>query len=386
MRVLERSLLGVIGVAAITGAGVEFFRWFQPPVTNEDRALLVTFAGALLPMMAAAGAALAWKRPHWGTAVLLVAPLLAALLQRGVVVTWSILAMGVFLIALRGGRGRVLAPLGAAVAYVSVVLPGHNGFANPSALAALAVTYAAAATGSGIREHIRFLKSVEERATDAVHSRELEAAARLTAERLRIARDLHDLVGHQVAVVNMHISMAEVALPAGSERSQKSLVDARLGVRSILQESQRILKVLRRDGDVFDDVNAPVPSVDRLGDLLATYRAIGLRVDSSIDELHVDIEDGVSATVYRALQEMLTNAHRYGDGTARIALQVRAPKLTLRVENPVGDGTLPQQGSGYGLRGLGERLETVGGRLEVEQDAHVFRVTAVVRMDGRAVA
>lgn len=384
--VLERSLFGVIVLAAATGTAVDLGRAFSERGIGSEGGLLATLAGPLPPILAAFGAALAWNRPRWGTAVLLAAPLLAALLQRNVVVSWSILALGVFLIALRSGGGRVLAPLGAGVAYLCEVLPDLRGLSDPSAFAALAVTFAAAATGSAIREHRAFLASLEERAREMVDRRELEASARLTAERLRIARDLHDLVGHQVAVVNMHISMAEVALPDASDASRQSLAAARSGVRSILQESQRILEVLRRGADAVDDGNAPVPSVDGIGALLATYRAIGLRVDSSIDAVPTGIEDGVGATVYRVLQEGLTNAHRYGDGTARVELRLHAPQLVLTVENPIGAGAPAGQGSGFGLLGLRERLETVGGRLDVEQEARAFRISATVRMDGRSLA
>lgn len=114
--VLERSLFGVIVLAAATGTAVDLGRAFSERGIGSEGSLLATLAGPLPPILAAFGAALAWNRPRWGTAVLLAAPLLAALLQRNVVVSWSILALGVFLIALRSGGGRVLAPLGAGVA------------------------------------------------------------------------------------------------------------------------------------------------------------------------------------------------------------------------------------------------------------------------------
>ncbi len=370
---VERALLAIVTLAALTGIVIELSHGLG--------------AGVIPPLLAAVGAGVAWRRRAIGAAVLLASALLAGVLHAGVVVTWTILAMGVLLITLRGGRARYLAPLAGACAFVSEALVSAQGPLAPPAFAALGVTVAGAATGSAIREHFRFLDALAASARDAVRTRELEGAARLTEERLRIARDLHDLVGHQVAVVNMHISMAEVALPGGSVESRRSLAEARVGVRSILQESQRILDVLRRGGGSADDANAPVPSIDRIGDLIATYRTIGLEVESSIDDVPTSVDDGVGATAYRVLQEALTNAHRHGSGRVRVELAAEGAELTVRVENavvPGGSGT--DEGSGYGLIGLRERLASVGGTLRVEQDGKRFAIEARLRMDGRAVA
>ncbi len=370
---LERGLLALVALAALTGAGVQLGS--GPGI------------GVLPPLLAALGVMLAWRWRPIGAAVLLASPLVAAMLDAGVVVTWSILAMGMLLITLRGGQARWLGPLAGAVAYASEALVSAEAYVSPSAFAALGVTVAAAATGSSIREHFRFLDALRARARDAVRTRELEGTARLTAERLRIARDLHDLVGHQVAVVNMHISMAEVALPEGAAESRRFLAEARTGVRSILHESQRILDVLRRGGDEADPANAPVPSIGRIGDLIATYRSIGLEVESSIDDVPASTDDGVGATVYRVLQEALTNAHRHGAGRARVALAVRGQELLLRVDNLIGHAERDaDEGRGYGLVGLRERIESVGGILTVEQDGERFSIEATIRLDGRAVS
>lgn len=370
---LERGLLVLVALAALTGVGVQLGG--RPGI------------GMLPPLLAALGVMLAWRWRPIGVAVLLASPLVAAMLDAGVVVTWSIVAMGVLLTTLRGGQARWLGPLAGAAAYASEALVSAETYLAPSAFAALGVTVAAAATGSSIREHFRFLDALRARARDAVRTRELEGAARLAAERVRIARDLHDLVGHQVAVVNMHISMAEVALPEGSAESRRLLAEARTGVRSILQESQRILDVLRRGGDEADHANAPVPSIARIGDLIATYRAIGLEVESTIDHVPASTDEGVSATVYRVLQEALTNAHRHGAGGARVALALRDQELLLRVENVIGPRDRSgDEGSGYGLIGLRERIESVGGVLEVAQDEERFSIEAKIRLDGRAVS
>jgi signal transduction histidine kinase len=370
-RPLERAVLVALIGATATGIALALL---SPGAIGTLIALVLATGGAVVAL----------RYPTPGLAALLSSPIVASL--TGVdasvgVLIFSMVAMGAFLLTLRGAHSRFVAPLAAASAYVGMSLTEGTGFLAGSALAALAVTFAAAVSGAAIREHFRFLHSLEERAAEAVVIRDAERQRRVTAERLSIARDLHDVVGHQVAVVNMQISMAEVSLPPSAETPRAALRAARDGVRSILHESQRILTVLR-DGRENDDLS-PTPSLDGIGELLASYRAIGATIESTIDIPGADmIEPGVGATAYRMLQEALTNAHRYGTGTITVALSADENRFLLEIRNLVASSA-PDERTGYGLIGMWERAQSVGGDLEVGERDGYFVVTASLPFSGR---
>lgn len=371
-RVLEIALTVVVALGAAIGVALDLLQPTRGP-------------GLIPVLVAAGGIALAFRWRTAGIAVLLLAPIAASAVDRNVVLTWTLVAIGSLLMTLRGSHARYVAPVAAVSAYLSEGITEADGFLASSSLAALSITFAAAVTGSAVREHFRFLRSVQVRADQAVHTRTVEASRRITEERLRIARDLHDVVGHQVAVVNMQIGMAEVALPPGAETSRTSLHAARDGVRLILQESQRILTVLRLspNGAEHEEL-APAPELDRLGDLVASFRNIGLDVDSRIELGGGPIEGAVSTSAYRVVQEALTNAHRHGGGSASVSVTRDAYQITVDVSNDVvGDGS--DEGSGFGLLGMKERIQSVGGTLAVDRQRDRFHVHAVLPLDGKKV-
>lgn len=357
----------VMAAAAITGVSLAFF-------TAEP------WRGIVPLIVVVAGLAIAWRWPYAGLPLILAAPFVSSVTGESDVVTWSLVAMGTFVLTLRGARSRYVAPVASVCAYVGEALVEPDGFMAAGAFAALAVTFAAAASGSAIREHFRFLQSLESRAEEAVRIRAAEQSQRVTEERLRIARDLHDVVGHQVAVVSMQIGMAEVALPDHSEASLSALRQAREGVRGILQESQRILAVLR-DPSERDDEFTPAPALAQLGELISAYRAIGVDVESSID-IPFDVAPGVQTTAYRVVQEALTNAQRHGRGTVDVRVTATATMLEVHVGNAPAERA-SEEGTGYGLLGMQERVQSVGGRLDVVREPGWFAVTAHLPLSER---
>ena len=359
-RPLQVVMAVVMAAGALTGIVLAFL-------------LAEPWRGIVPLLVVVAGLAIAWRWPYIGLPLVLAAPFISGATGESVVVTWSLVAMGTFVLTLRGARSRYVAPVAALSAYVGEALADPAGFVSPSAYAALAVTFAAAASGSAIREHFRFLHSLEDRAEEAVRTRSVEQAQRVAEERLRIARDLHDVVGHQVAVVSMQIGMAEVALPVDSAPSREALHAAREGVRTILQESQRILAVLR-DPSESEEEFAPAPALAQLGELIAAYRAVGVEIDSSI-ETPFEVTPGVQTTAYRVVQEALTNAQRHGRGTVDVDVTATAAMLTVSVGNAPAERA-SGEGSGYGLLGMKERVQSVGGRLDVSHTAERFTVTA----------
>ena len=117
--------------------------------------------------------------------------------------------------------------------------------------------------------------------------------------------------------------------------------------------------------------------------MIASFESVGLDVDSSIDIPAEFAEPSIGVTVYRVVQEGLTNAYRYGNGTATVDVRVRDGQFCVTVQNPVGDSPRgPDHGSGLGLVGMRERVESFGGRLTVDDDGGRFQVRAEFRPVG----
>ncbi|MFI1735447.1 sensor histidine kinase [Streptomyces acidicola] len=187
-----------------------------------------------------------------------------------------------------------------------MTLGGFRGGAIVGA-AALFSAIAGGATGSALRIHREHWRTLEERAESAIATREIEATRRVTEERLRIARDLHDVIGHQVAMLSMHLGAAEIGLPEDAESSRQALVSARSSARTVVVETQRILALLRLGDDISDDeALRPTPALSGLEGLVASFESIGLDVRPSIDIPAGFVEPSVGVTVYRVVQEALT--------------------------------------------------------------------------------
>ena len=341
---------------------------------------LVMLAGLLVTL---AGAALAWWYPWPGLLLSAAGGVLAAVLGGNPTVMWSMTVFTLFSFTLRGGpavRGTLFTGL---VLYTAVVIADRHNFGSVAALAAQASAVAGGASGAALRIHQQYWRSLEQRAADAVATRESEATRRVIQERLRIARDLHDVVGHQVAVVSMHLGVAEVSLPSGAAPARLALESARTAVRSVLSETQHILHVLRRDSTAEDAV---APALAGLPDLVDSFRRIGLRVECALGELPVNLDPAVSMTAFRIVQEALTNAHRHGNGAARLSVTAQDGWLLVDVTNErrhradrAGEG----RGSGYGLVGVRERVASAGGRLSVTDDGRgPFRLSVALLAEG----
>ncbi|WP_432889966.1 sensor histidine kinase [Kribbella sp. CA-245084] len=344
-----------------------------------DAAGLAAFAALLVTV---GGAALARVRPWPGLVLAVVGCLISALAGWDPIVMWSITVFTLFSFTLQGMpavRGTVFVCVGL---YVVTSIAQDYAFLSLVSFPAVVSAVAGGAVGNTIRIHQEYWSSLEQRAADAEATRDLEATRRVAEERLRIARDLHDVVGHQVAVVSMHLGVAEVSLPPGADSTRTALDSARTGVRSVLVETQRILELLRR-GTGEDSTAEPAPELTQLHELVESYRQIGLNVDSTIGEIPATIDPAVSLTAYRIVQEGLTNAHRHGDGTALLTVAADNDRLLITVVNPRRVGAAVEQvGSGFGLVGIRERVESAGGRLTVDDGGDTFRLGVVLTVDG----
>jgi signal transduction histidine kinase len=250
------------------------------------------------------------------------------------------------LLGVRAGRGIVLVTVpvtaGLFAAAATVVADGWWTGLGPMALAAMLV---GASVGIAVRSR-----------REAV---EQESRRRIVEERLRIARDVHDLVAHNLAVVTVQAGAAANLLPERPEAAREALDHVRTAGADVLDELGTLLGVLREDDTA--PPTEPTPDLTDLDRLLDSFAAAGLRVDHVVSGTAVTLAATVRATAYRVVQESLTNAARHGDGRARLRLTHTPDRLRIEVRN----GCVPGQtaGTGHGLAGMRERVAAAGGTL-----------------------
>ncbi|MFJ4221784.1 sensor histidine kinase [Curtobacterium luteum] len=312
--------------------------------------------------------------PWVALAVASAAPVLAGATGWQPIVSWTCAVLLLFAVCSRNGHPFRAALIIAPGVVVGIALAPGAGGVIPTAVGGVISIAAAAAIGSGLRLQHRYRAVLEQRAAEAIATREREAERRVAEERVRIARDLHDVVGHEVAVVSMQLGIAEMTIPSDNDDARAALQAARTGVRNVLTETQQILAVLRSPDQ--DTATAPVPGVARIPELLTSYRQLGLAVTATTDDL-ADVGSTAGVALYRVLQEALTNAHRYGAGNADVRITTTAEHVAMRVQNRRAPATKqPQIGSGLGLIGMQERVLAAGGTLSAGPDGILFVVDA----------
>ncbi|MCK0090958.1 sensor histidine kinase [Rhodococcus sp. HNM0563] len=197
---------------------------------------------------------------------------------------------------------------------------------------------------------------------------ELERARRaVLEEKARIARDLHDIVAHHMSMVVVQAQSAPYRLTDVTDEVRAEFDSLGATAREALNEVRSLLGVLRSDG--YTPENEPQPGVERIGELLAASQRAGVRLNTEITGEPVGVSDGVGLAVYRILQESLTNSARHAPGAA-VDVRIRWSPGTVEMAVTNGPRTeaveavvLSDRNGGSGIRGMGERAATVGGRL-----------------------
>lgn len=236
--------------------------------------------------------------------------------------------------------------------------PASAGFAI------LAFTLVAVLIGNNIGGRRRYLAALIDRARQLARERDQQAVIAASAERSRIAREMHDIVSHSLTVmITLSEGSARLAETAPARSAETMTMVAETG-RSALGDMRRLLGVLRSDeGDGAD--HQPQPGVGELRELIERFRAAGLPVRITVTgEPPEDV--GQQLTVFRVVQEGLTNALRYGPlaTSVDVTIRFRPDRIAITVEDDAalhGDGA---DGSGRGLIGLRERVALYGGTLD----------------------
>ncbi|MER5218795.1 sensor histidine kinase [Streptomyces flaveus] len=218
--------------------------------------------------------------------------------------------------------------------------------------------------GSKARLRHAYLESVQARAAHAERTREEEARLRVAEERMRIARELHDVVAHHMAVANAQAGTALHLAPTHPEQSQKLLAQLAGTTSSALLELRATVGVLRQTGDPDTESLEPSPGLDRLPELISICVSAGLDVTVTTEGEPQPLSPGVDLTAYRIIQEALTNATKHAsDHAAHVKLTYSGPQLLITVTNEGAAIPPAVPGGGFGLMGMRERAHSVGGDL-----------------------
>jgi signal transduction histidine kinase len=218
-----------------------------------------------------------------------------------------------------------------------------------------------------------------ERAAVTRASRQLDRRRQQSEERLRIARDLHDVIGHNISLINVQASMGFDLMDSQPEQARAALSAIKSASKEALEELRTMLTTLRRDDD---DVapRSPVPGLDRVPELIELTRAAGLSVEVEVAGTAPPLPAAVQLAVYRIIQESLTNVARHA-GPARVTVRVTYDDADVRVEVD-DDGRAPSPGAaaigtGSGITGMRERATALGGDLSAGfRRGGGFRVSA----------
>ncbi|GGX98214.1 sensor histidine kinase [Streptomyces minutiscleroticus] len=241
--------------------------------------------------------------------------------------------------------------------------------------------------GDSIRTRRAYMAQLEERAARLEREREAQAKVAVAAERARIARELHDVVAHNVSVMVVQADGAAYVMDTAPDQAKKALETISGTGRQALAEMRRLLGVLRTGEPQETGEYVPQPDVEQLEDLIEQVRTSGLPVDYKVEGTPRPLPSGVELTAYRIVQEALTNTRKHGgpNAGASVRLVYFDDGLGLLVEDD-GKGAPHElyeeggaDGSGHGLIGMRERVGMVGGTLDAgPRPGGGFRISALL--------
>lgn len=345
------------------------------------------------------------SRPFVALAVSLLSLVVVAL--TGTLAPSPLIAVAItaFSVADRSRRTVAVASVAAAamVVFLVAAVPLDGDLLDPRALQLVMLVVlggtlgdAARSRRDAARSRHEALAAATERAERAERDRDDEARRRVVEERVRIARDLHDVVAHQIAVISLSAGVASSAMDTRPERAREALTTIRSAARTVLTDIGGLMALLRADDpDEQRDLH-PQAGLAQLDEMLGRFAVVGLEVELRRDGEGRDGGDlrGLPAAVlspasdhvaYLALQEGLTNAHKHGAGDhAVVDVRTHDGAVHLTVSNAVRPDRTGQATDGHGLRGVRERVTSVRGHVETSQADGRFSLHVTVPADTEA--
>lgn len=275
---------------------------------------------------------------------------------------------------------------------VDTVLSGPRHVDNIAMFMLAGWLVAVIAVGGVKRGRFAYLREVEQRAIAAEHGREAEARRRATEERLRIARELHDTLGHNISLINVQAGAALHSIKKDPGQAEEALGAIKQTSKDALRELRSTLGVLRSVDE--EASTAPAPGLARLNDLVDRANAAGLVARTEIEGEPQPVPPQVDLAAYRIIQEALTNVTRHAAATTTVVrIRYRRDDVCVQVDDDgkaldgagPGDGpsTTEDDSPGSGIRGMDERARALGGELTAASlPGGGFRVRARLPLGG----
>jgi signal transduction histidine kinase len=285
-------------------------------------------------------------------------------------------------------RPRPVAIAATVIAEAGVVMAsirwGLGGSWERSLVGLSGLVAVAALLGTGVSSRRAHLAELLDRAARLEVERDQKAMIAAAAERARMAREMHDVIAHSLAVIVSLADGAQAKLAREPERAGEAIANVANVGRQALGETRRLLGVLRESE--LETSRAPQPGLGQLPALLEQVRSTGLQATLRFDGEPFEVPPGAELTVYRIVQEAATNTLKHASGAARfdVVVSYNRPSLCVEVVDD-GTSTRPPAGGGGGIRGMRERLALYGGSLSAGRGpAGGWAVQAVLRADPQA--
>jgi len=361
-------------LAAVLSVGTYFAAWHQPGHRPVD-------AGAIALVIASAGAlALRRRYPVAVLALVFGTTLIYFVLGYASGPIWLALIVAYYTATACGHRlaAVVVAVAGFAIFPWLGYLLRDGPAPSLAGLAALAA-WLLVVLGAGEAVRIR-----RERAAAAARIQEEEERRQASEERLRMARELHDSLGHYLSLISVQSGVALNLNQQLPEQVRASLTTVRQASKEALTELRSVLDILRQDGERAP--RSPTATLTRLSDLVSQAAAPGLEVRAETEGSVRPLPFGVDVAAYRIVQEALTNVARHaGPATATVRVVYGEDDVTVQVDDDGGGrpGVAQQPASGNGIAGMRERVAALGGELDAgPRPEGGFRVRARFPLNG----
>jgi signal transduction histidine kinase len=362
---MRRQLIVDLGHAAVLAAAMVIEMAVRSDPRTEITPLGVTVcAVAVLPTLAR------HRWPGWSLAACMV--LLYVVLTVVDVhntAPFSCMLCGYSLALVADRRRLVVAGLALVPAVVAAILlfSDHRTLLDAEIPKNLAFVAVPLLVGTAVRNRRDYLAEVIERAETAERTREEEARRRVGEERLRIARDVHDVVAHAMVAINVQAGVGAHLLDRDPERARRTLEDIKKVSGEALADLRSTLGMLREGASEHEEAPVrPAQGLRELDELGKSLRTAGIEVDLDIDPATATLPASVTSTGYRIVQEALTNVVRHAGGShARVRVTRGDGTVVIEVQDDGrGDDTAAPAGAGQGVRGMRERAQAAGGTLE----------------------